>query len=101
VLWAWGFAYGAGFADWTSRRGGSGLGQTLLGDMGLVWENRRRFRHASRKYMPSLQKISGIPPDSAAAAPGCRYKWLYLPLWRNPLDTPLPPVSFGRNFEIA
>jgi hypothetical protein len=98
---AWGFAYGASFADWTSRRGGSGLGQTLLGDTGLVWENRRGFRHASRKYMPSLQKISGIPSGYAAEAPGCGENLPVLRLWRNAPDTTLPSASFGRNFEIA
>jgi hypothetical protein len=69
-----GVADGANVVDWTFWRGGSDLGQTPLSDRGLILENRRGFRPASRKYMPSPQKISGIAARICRRIPRLRPK---------------------------
>ncbi|MDR1230977.1 MAG: hypothetical protein LBK61_06200 [Spirochaetaceae bacterium] len=58
------YADGAGA---TACGGGPALGQTPHDDWGLVWADCREFCPASRLYMPSLGKISGIAGPSVIA----------------------------------
>jgi hypothetical protein len=60
VFWWGGFVYGANFADWVSRRGGTVRGQPPHNDLGWIRADRREFCPKNRYNTTLLQKFSGV-----------------------------------------
>jgi hypothetical protein len=89
------------FADWTSRRGGTVLGQTPRGVLSLARADRRAFSPQTANIMPSLWKISVITARIRRQIPRFRRKIAEFTVAAQPSGHTLPAAGFGRNFEIA
>jgi hypothetical protein len=87
------------FADWTSRRGGTVLGQTPRGVLSLARADRRAFSPQSANIMPSLWKISVITARIRRQISRFWRKIAEFTVAAQPSGHTSPAATFGQKFE--